>query len=225
MTFKNNRVTLLCCFKLCASFRSHEWIQAGVTVRKRPVWVKIDDCLAVWPWNLTDDLEKQKETSPKPYQALCIISSLYVNSNLSYSPETAKLGFDFCDLDLGPLTSTFCMDITSVIGNNSWKFHDDTMTGTLWKRCNRRTDGLTDRRTDRISVLGAAWSQLKALWGVFQSVHQLWNGRSNNPALRTDIQDMQCMYFKICRHTQKVLPYNKVFCINMNFQNTQETCT
>ena len=26
-----------------ASFRSHWWIQTGVTVRKRPIWVKIDD--------------------------------------------------------------------------------------------------------------------------------------------------------------------------------------
>ena len=46
--------------------------------------------------------------------------------------------------------------ITSVIGNNSWKFHDDTMRGTLWKRCNRQTDWQTER-----SVLRAAWSQLK----------------------------------------------------------------
>ena len=117
MTLKNNRAPLLyiyiCYFKLYASFRSHRWIQAGVTVRKRPIWVKIDDFLsrvtlqfdvwpwktighlfyatssfvhrfvaigdfklelqsgntqfgsnstifrAVWPWNLTDDLEKQ----------------------------------------------------------------------------------------------------------------------------------------------------------------------
>ena len=103
----------LCCFKLCASFHSHQWILIRVTVRKRPIWVKIDDFfsrvtlkfdrwpwktighlfyatlgfvhhfvaigqfklelqsgnpqlgskstifLAVWPWNLTDDLEKQ----------------------------------------------------------------------------------------------------------------------------------------------------------------------
>ena len=40
MTLKNNRVRLLCYFKLCASFRSHWWIQTGVTVRKRPIWVK-----------------------------------------------------------------------------------------------------------------------------------------------------------------------------------------
>ena len=113
MTLENNRAPLLCCFKLYASFRSLRWIQAGVTVRKRPIWVKIDDFLsrvtlqfdiwpwktighlfcatssfvhhfvaigefklelqsenaqsgsnstifrAVWPWNLTDDLEKQ----------------------------------------------------------------------------------------------------------------------------------------------------------------------
>ena len=48
--------------------------------------------LAVWPWNLTDDLKKQKGTSPKHYQAICIISSSYVNSNWSYSPETPNLG-------------------------------------------------------------------------------------------------------------------------------------
>ena len=59
MTLKNNRAPLLCYFKLYASFRSHWWILAGVTVRKRPIWVKIDNFLAVWPCNLTYDLEKQ----------------------------------------------------------------------------------------------------------------------------------------------------------------------
>ena len=57
MTLKNNRAPLLFYFKLCAAFCSHRWIQAGVTVRKRPIWVKIDDffsCVTlqfdVWPW-------------------------------------------------------------------------------------------------------------------------------------------------------------------------------
>ena len=40
---KNNRALLLCYFKLCTSFRSHWWNQTGVTVRKRPIWVKFDD--------------------------------------------------------------------------------------------------------------------------------------------------------------------------------------
>ena len=41
MTLKNNRAPLLSCSKLCASFHSHQWIQTRVTVRKRPIWVKI----------------------------------------------------------------------------------------------------------------------------------------------------------------------------------------
>ena len=43
MTLKNNRAPLLCYIKLCASFLSHRWIQTGVTVRKRSIWVKICD--------------------------------------------------------------------------------------------------------------------------------------------------------------------------------------
>ena len=57
MTFKNDRATLLCYFTLCASFRSHWWIQTGVTVRKPPIWVKFDDILSrmalefgKWTW-------------------------------------------------------------------------------------------------------------------------------------------------------------------------------
>ena len=49
----------LCYIKLCASFQSHRWIQTGVTVRKHSIQVKIDNFCPVWPWNLTDDLEKQ----------------------------------------------------------------------------------------------------------------------------------------------------------------------
>ena len=45
MTLKNNRAPLLCYFKLCSSFRSHWWIQTGVTARKRPIWVKFVDFL------------------------------------------------------------------------------------------------------------------------------------------------------------------------------------
>ena len=57
MTLKNNRAALPCYFKLCASHRSHWWIQTGVTVRKRSIWVKIYYCFSratlqfdVWPW-------------------------------------------------------------------------------------------------------------------------------------------------------------------------------
>ena len=57
MTLKNNRAPLLCYFKLYASFHSHRWLQAGVPVRKRPIWVKIINFFSrvtlqfdVWPW-------------------------------------------------------------------------------------------------------------------------------------------------------------------------------
>ena len=40
MTLQNNRAPLLCYFKLCAAFRSHWWSQTGVTVLKRPIWLK-----------------------------------------------------------------------------------------------------------------------------------------------------------------------------------------
>ena len=43
MTLENNRASSFCCFKLCATFHSHWWIQTGVIVRKRPIWVKFDD--------------------------------------------------------------------------------------------------------------------------------------------------------------------------------------
>ena len=83
-----------------------------------------------------------------------------MNSDWSHGPETAKWDHDLCNLDLSPLTLAFCMDITSVIGNHFWKFHDDTMRGTLWKRCHRQTDRQADRQTE-ITIPRAAWSQLK----------------------------------------------------------------
>ena len=64
----------------------------------------------VWPWNLMDDLEKNKGTSSKQHQALCIISSAYLNSNWSYGPERAKWVHDLWPWPL-TLTLTFCMDM------------------------------------------------------------------------------------------------------------------
>ena len=61
-TLKNNKAHL-CCFKLCASFHSHQWIQTGVTVRKCQICVKINDFLPHatfrfdrWPWKIIGHL-------------------------------------------------------------------------------------------------------------------------------------------------------------------------
>ena len=63
MTLKNNRAPLLCYFKLCAAFRSHWWIKTWVTVRKHPIWVKLDVFESRvtlkfdgWPWKIIGHL-------------------------------------------------------------------------------------------------------------------------------------------------------------------------
>ena len=57
MTLKNNRAPLLSYFKFCAWFHRHRSFQAGVTVQKRQIRVKIGDFLSRvtlkfdgWPW-------------------------------------------------------------------------------------------------------------------------------------------------------------------------------
>ena len=56
---ENNRAPLLCNNKLCVPFRSHWWIQSGVTVRKRPIYILGQTCdffscvilkFERWPW-------------------------------------------------------------------------------------------------------------------------------------------------------------------------------
>ena len=60
MTSKNNKALLLYYVKLCASFQTHQWIQTGVTVRKRSIRVKTGDFLSRVtlkfdgrPWKIT----------------------------------------------------------------------------------------------------------------------------------------------------------------------------
>ena len=59
-----------------------------------------------------------------------------------------------------PLTLTFCMDLILVIGDNSWKFHDDeNIVKKVWQAV-RLTDGRTEN-----TIHGAAWLQLKQKLG------------------------------------------------------------
>ena len=72
--------------------------------------------------------------------------------------------FDLCNLELWPMTLTFCMDITSININNSenfnmirWWEHSEK----VWQT-DRRTDGRTYRQTDW-TIDRAAWSQIKCI--------------------------------------------------------------
>ena len=162
MTLKNNRAPLLFYFKLCTRYHSHRSIQVGVTVQRRPNWVKISDFLSCvtlefdgWHWKTIGHLFYDTSSFVHHFIATGELKLELQSRNYQIG---AKFCFDLCDLDLWPLT--FSMSITFSNGNTSWKFHDDPKTGTLWNRCHRWTDGQTDARSDR-SVIRAAWSQLK----------------------------------------------------------------
>ena len=134
MTLNNNRVPLLCFFKLYESLCSHQWIQTGV--RQRTSWVKIDDFMSRvtlkfdgWPW-------KNNRAYLLLYLKLCASfrSHLWIQTGVMVWKHRnwGKICFDLCDLDLRPLTLTFSMDISSLNGNNSWKFQDDTIVKKVW---------------------------------------------------------------------------------------------
>ena len=71
MTLKNNKAPLLCRFKLCASFHSHPWIQNGVTVRKRPIWVKINDFFVPCDFEIWETTLKNNKAPLLCYFKLC----------------------------------------------------------------------------------------------------------------------------------------------------------
>ena len=95
MTLKNNRTPLLCYFKLYASFQSHWWIRTGVTVQKRPIWVKIGDFF------VPCDLEIRQMTLNKAnlrdlIAATGLVILLKLDSNCRF--------FSLCDLEIGWMT-------------------------------------------------------------------------------------------------------------------------
>ena len=100
LTLKKNKAPLLCYVKLCASFRSHWWIPTRVTVRKRPIWVKVDDFLPAWPWNLTDDLKNNRTpllTNIKlcePFHHMWIPTGGTIRKRINWILTSVTLTFD-----------------------------------------------------------------------------------------------------------------------------------
>ena len=105
-----------------------------------------------WPWKTIGHLY-----SPKEHQALSINPSSYVDSNWSYSPETAKLGYDLVSLtfDLWPWPFAWTSLLSLVT----------TPENLIMIRSRKHSQkGVTDRQTDRPmdwNIHIAAWSQLK----------------------------------------------------------------
>ena len=123
----------------------------------------------MWPCNWTDDLEKQWGSCAKHHQALCIISSSYVNSNCSYGSEMAKFWPLWpwpLTFDLWPLTFAW----TSLL--SMWITPENFMMIRWWKHSGKvwQTDGRTDRQTDW-TIHRAAWSQLTSKINRFFENH------------------------------------------------------
>ena len=125
-------IFLLCYVQLCASFQSHWWIQTGVTVRKHKVGQN-------WRFFVPCDLGIGRMTLKNNRATLLchlkFCASFHHHMWIGYWP-----------LWPWPLTSTFCMDITSVSGN---VVTPENFMMTRWwehskKRCDRRTDGRTE---------------------------------------------------------------------------------
>ena len=96
MTLKNNRAPLLCYFKLYAPFRSHRWIQAGVRVRKHPIWVNIDDFLSRvtlkfegWPWKTIGHLFYATSSFVHHFVAICVFKLQLQSGNAQSGSNSA----------------------------------------------------------------------------------------------------------------------------------------
>ena len=108
--------------------------------------------------------------SSKQHQALCIISSSYVNSNLrvtvrkrlSWVVTSVTLTFD-----LWPWPFAWTLLWSSVITPENFmmiRWWEHSQKGVTDRQTDRRTDGQTDRWTDgqtENTICRAAWSQLK----------------------------------------------------------------
>ena len=95
MTLKNNRTPHLCYFKFCASFRTHWWIQTWVLVRKRPIWVKIDDFFSrdLQTWRMTF---KNNRAPPPWYFKLCasFCSHWWIQTGVTVQKRPIWVKFD-----------------------------------------------------------------------------------------------------------------------------------
>ena len=143
MTLKNNRAHLLCYFKLCASFRSHWWIQTGVTVRKRPIWIKFyvfQSRVALnfdrWPWkNNRAPLLSNIKLYISFHHHMWIQTWVTVRKPLSWVVISVTLTFD-----LWPWPFAWTLPWSMVITPENF------MMIRWWEHSQK---GVTDRQTDR----------------------------------------------------------------------------
>ena len=146
---KINRAPLLCYVKLCASFHSHQWIQTGVTVQKRPIRVKIGDLfvpcdLEIWWTTLKNNRAPilcHIKFCASFHRHMCIQTGVMVRKWLNWVLTSVTLTIDLWPRPFAR-TSLLSMVLTP----------DNFMMIRWWKHSEKGvTDGPTDRRTDRLT--------------------------------------------------------------------------
>ena len=141
ITFKNNWSHLLCYFKFCASFCGHRWIKSGETPNWGQNWWFFVPCDREIGRLILKNKGKNNAPLPCYFQLFVSFRShlwIHIGVTVRKWPNWGKICLD---LDLWPLTLTFCIHITPDIGNYSWKYYKNG-------RCDRRTDRSMDKRTD-----------------------------------------------------------------------------
>ena len=143
MTLKNNRASLICCFKLCASFHSHWWIQTGVTVWKTPNLGQnqrfCSSCdLEIWRMTLKNNrapLLSNIKLCASFHHHMWIQTGVTVRKRLSGVMTSVTLTFDLWPWPLA-WTSLLSMVITP-----------ENFMMIRWQEHSEK--GVTDRQTDR----------------------------------------------------------------------------
>ena len=109
-TLKNNMAPLLCYFKLCASFHSHRSIEAGVTIRKRQIGVKIGDFFVPYDLEIWQTTLENNRAPHKTYFKLC--SSFHSHQSIQTAVTVRKCHiwgknwrfFAPCELEIWQMT-------------------------------------------------------------------------------------------------------------------------
>ena len=142
MTLRNNRTHLHCYFKLCTLFSSHRSIQPGVTVRKRPIRVKIGNFLSRViltfegsPWKTIGNLFQATSSCVHHFVAICWFKLELQSGNSKIGSKTAifvvsPVTYKFDGLPkitIRHIFFTFCTD--------SFYSHLRIQTGVMVRKC------------------------------------------------------------------------------------------
>ena len=117
---------------------------------------------AVWPWNLTDDLEKLSNIKlyASFYHHMWIQTGVTVRKRLSWVVTSVTLTFD-----LWPWPFAWTLLLSLVITPENFmmiRWWEHSQKGVTDGQTDRQTDGQTDRQTEN-TICRAAWSQLKTV--------------------------------------------------------------